>query len=178
MVLIVLLPDVVTFFFLGANLLLLFLLVIINRYIFIDIMLQNIKEAWLTYPYHCCAFHFPKTHNPQGYADHEVKLSNGVLLLHESQNINFIFIYIILFWSFLTITNSKNISYLLFFLLLLFQKLKQKMFHECKNLPFIDPISTVKTMHSTTENFIGEEMFHTSGKHLLLKKYFTIILLL
>ncbi|XP_016659101.1 lutropin-choriogonadotropic hormone receptor-like [Acyrthosiphon pisum] len=72
---------------------------------------KNIKEAWLTYPYHCCAFHFPKTHNPQGYADHE--------------------------------------------------KLQQKMFQECKNIPFVDPISTVKTMHSTTENFIGDEMFHT-----------------
>ncbi|XP_060833884.1 lutropin-choriogonadotropic hormone receptor-like [Rhopalosiphum padi] len=73
---------------------------------------KNIKEAWLTYPYHCCAFHFPKTHNPQGYANHE--------------------------------------------------KLQQKMLQECKNIPFVDAMSTVKTMHSTTENFIGDEMFHSS----------------
>uniref|UniRef100_A0A2H8TYZ0 Lutropin-choriogonadotropic hormone receptor n=1 Tax=Melanaphis sacchari TaxID=742174 RepID=A0A2H8TYZ0_9HEMI len=72
---------------------------------------KSIKEAWLTYPYHCCAFHFPKTHNPQGYANHE--------------------------------------------------KLLQKMLHECKSIPFVDPISTVKTIHSTTENFIGDEMFHS-----------------
>jgi len=43
------------------------------------------------------------------------------------------------------------------------------MMHECKNIPFVDPISTVKTMHSTTENFIGDEMFHSGGKNLWLK---------
>ncbi|CAH1365910.1 lutropin-choriogonadotropic hormone receptor-like [Tenebrio molitor] len=29
-----------------------------------------IKEAWLTYPYHCCAFKFPHTHNPWEYERH------------------------------------------------------------------------------------------------------------
>ncbi|KAJ8924188.1 hypothetical protein NQ315_006979 [Exocentrus adspersus] len=31
---------------------------------------QYIKEAWLTYPYHCCAFKFPRTHNPREYDKH------------------------------------------------------------------------------------------------------------
>ncbi|XP_018319709.1 lutropin-choriogonadotropic hormone receptor-like [Agrilus planipennis] len=30
-----------------------------------------IKEAWLTYPYHCCAFKFPHTHNPWEYERHK-----------------------------------------------------------------------------------------------------------
>lgn len=47
------------------------------------------------------------------------------------------------------------------------------MMHECKNIPFVDAISTVKTMHSTTENFIGDEMFHSGGKNL----WFKIVLL-
>ncbi|XP_050544068.1 lutropin-choriogonadotropic hormone receptor-like [Daktulosphaira vitifoliae] len=37
---------------------------------------KNIQEAWLTYPYHCCAFHFPETHSPKEYADHEVFVKN------------------------------------------------------------------------------------------------------
>ncbi|GLV39853.1 Leucine-rich repeat-containing G protein-coupled receptor 1 [Carabus blaptoides fortunei] len=32
---------------------------------------KNIRAAWLTYPYHCCAFRFPSTHDPQEYAKHE-----------------------------------------------------------------------------------------------------------
>ncbi|XP_074033064.1 lutropin-choriogonadotropic hormone receptor isoform X2 [Leptinotarsa decemlineata] len=31
---------------------------------------QSLKEAWLTYPYHCCAFKFPRTHNPWEYEKH------------------------------------------------------------------------------------------------------------
>ncbi|KAF5271761.1 hypothetical protein FQA39_LY08084 [Lamprigera yunnana] len=31
---------------------------------------QFIKEAWLTYPYHCCAFKFPHTHNPWEFERH------------------------------------------------------------------------------------------------------------
>ncbi|CAG9863166.1 unnamed protein product [Phyllotreta striolata] len=31
---------------------------------------QFLKEAWLTYPYHCCAFKFPRTHNPWEYEKH------------------------------------------------------------------------------------------------------------
>uniref|UniRef100_A0A6P7FF61 Lutropin-choriogonadotropic hormone receptor-like n=1 Tax=Diabrotica virgifera virgifera TaxID=50390 RepID=A0A6P7FF61_DIAVI len=31
---------------------------------------QYLKEAWLTYPYHCCAFKFPRTHDPWEYAKH------------------------------------------------------------------------------------------------------------
>lgn len=33
-------------------------------------MFQFIKEAWLTYPYHCCAFKFPHTHNPWEFERH------------------------------------------------------------------------------------------------------------
>lgn len=29
---------------------------------------HQIEEAFLTYPYHCCAFIFPKTHNPIEHA--------------------------------------------------------------------------------------------------------------
>lgn len=32
---------------------------------------RQIKEAHLTYPYHCCAFRFPATHNPQEYAKYQ-----------------------------------------------------------------------------------------------------------
>ncbi|XP_017785098.1 PREDICTED: lutropin-choriogonadotropic hormone receptor-like [Nicrophorus vespilloides] len=33
---------------------------------------QNIKEAWLTYPYHCCAFKFPDTHDPRKFDEHQL----------------------------------------------------------------------------------------------------------
>ena len=29
---------------------------------------SRLKEAHLTYPYHCCAFRFPANHNPDEYA--------------------------------------------------------------------------------------------------------------
>lgn len=29
---------------------------------------KRMKEAHLTYPYHCCAFQFPANHNPVEYA--------------------------------------------------------------------------------------------------------------
>lgn len=29
---------------------------------------KNLKEAQLTYPYHCCAFKFPATHDPKEFA--------------------------------------------------------------------------------------------------------------
>ncbi|KAJ9590047.1 hypothetical protein L9F63_016833, partial [Diploptera punctata] len=32
---------------------------------------EYIREAWLTYPYHCCAFHFPATHDPAEYLRHQ-----------------------------------------------------------------------------------------------------------
>nr|CAD7590022.1 unnamed protein product [Timema genevievae] len=32
---------------------------------------EYIREAWLTYPYHCCAFQFPSTHDPAEYARHQ-----------------------------------------------------------------------------------------------------------
>ncbi|XP_023310361.1 lutropin-choriogonadotropic hormone receptor-like [Anoplophora glabripennis] len=41
---------------------------------------QFIKEAWLTYPYHCCAFKFPRTHNPWEYEKH----TRLVHQLHEA----------------------------------------------------------------------------------------------
>lgn len=52
------------------------------------------------------------------------------------------------------------------------------MVHECKNIPFVDPISTVKTIHSTTENFIGDEMFHSGGKHLCLNGVLLYIIII
>jgi hypothetical protein len=33
---------------------------------------QYLRVAWLTYPYHCCAFQFPATHHPEEFAKHEV----------------------------------------------------------------------------------------------------------
>ncbi|XP_046408920.1 uncharacterized protein LOC124173521, partial [Ischnura elegans] len=32
---------------------------------------QLLTEAWLTYPYHCCAFKYPATHDPKEHAKHE-----------------------------------------------------------------------------------------------------------
>ncbi|PSN49269.1 Follicle-stimulating hormone receptor [Blattella germanica] len=32
---------------------------------------EYIREAWLTYPYHCCAFHFPAKHDPAEYIRHQ-----------------------------------------------------------------------------------------------------------
>ncbi|RWS10750.1 lutropin-choriogonadotropic hormone receptor-like protein, partial [Dinothrombium tinctorium] len=32
---------------------------------------NQIKEAHLTYAYHCCAFKYPRTHDPQHYADYQ-----------------------------------------------------------------------------------------------------------
>ena len=31
---------------------------------------KNMRTAFLTYPYHCCAFKFPATHNPKEFARH------------------------------------------------------------------------------------------------------------
>jgi len=44
------------------------------------------------------------------------------------------------------------------------QKLRQKMAAECKGVG-LDTVPTAKTTHSTTENFFGDEMFHSGGKH-------------
>ncbi|VEN48336.1 unnamed protein product, partial [Callosobruchus maculatus] len=41
---------------------------------------QFLKEAWLTYPYHCCAFKFPWTHNRGEYEKH----SRFIEQLHEA----------------------------------------------------------------------------------------------
>jgi hypothetical protein len=35
--------------------------------------------AWLTYPYHCCAFQFPATHHPEEFAEHEVSIAKEVI---------------------------------------------------------------------------------------------------
>jgi hypothetical protein len=32
---------------------------------------KNIRTAFLTYPYHCCAFKFPATHNPKEFARYQ-----------------------------------------------------------------------------------------------------------
>ncbi|XP_033608882.1 lutropin-choriogonadotropic hormone receptor isoform X2 [Cryptotermes secundus] len=32
---------------------------------------EYLRVAWLTYPYHCCAFQFPATHHPEEFAKHE-----------------------------------------------------------------------------------------------------------
>lgn len=42
------------------------------------------------------------------------------------------------------------------------------MFLECKNIE-LGAVPTVKSMHSTTENFFGDEMFHSDGKYLYSK---------
>ncbi|XP_071450669.1 lutropin-choriogonadotropic hormone receptor-like [Hetaerina americana] len=39
---------------------------------------QFLTEAWLTYPYHCCAFKYPATHDPKEHAKHEEILDGDV----------------------------------------------------------------------------------------------------
>lgn len=41
-----------------------------------------LKEAWLTYPYHCCAFHFPKEHNQADYAQIKGLFNNDRLAIY------------------------------------------------------------------------------------------------
>lgn len=36
---------------------------------------QNLRYAWLTHPFHCCAFKFPERHDPQRYAQREKYLA-------------------------------------------------------------------------------------------------------
>jgi hypothetical protein len=43
--------------------------IVTSRFVF-----QYLRVAWLTYPYHCCAFQFPATHHPEEFAKHEVSL--------------------------------------------------------------------------------------------------------
>jgi hypothetical protein len=38
------------------------------------VVFQYLRVAWLTYPYHCCAFQFPARHHPEEFAKHEVSL--------------------------------------------------------------------------------------------------------
>ena len=38
------------------------------------VLFQYLRVAWLTYPYHCCAFQFPATHHPEEFAKHEVSM--------------------------------------------------------------------------------------------------------
>ncbi|KAF5297139.1 hypothetical protein FQA39_LY02719 [Lamprigera yunnana] len=33
--------------------------------------LKNLKEAYLTHPFHCCAFKYPAQHDPKGYAQYQ-----------------------------------------------------------------------------------------------------------
>ncbi|XP_021938827.1 lutropin-choriogonadotropic hormone receptor-like isoform X2 [Zootermopsis nevadensis] len=40
---------------------------------------EYLRVAWLTYPYHCCAFQFPATHHPKEFAEHE----RFVALIHN-----------------------------------------------------------------------------------------------
>ena len=40
------------------------------------ISFQSLLEAYLTYPYHCCAFEFPATHDPDQHALHKVSRSS------------------------------------------------------------------------------------------------------
>lgn len=57
--------------------------------------------------------------------------------------------------------------------------MQQKMLRECKNIVSDTAVSTVKPMHSTTENFFGDEMFHSGGKclHTFLSRNFLIMIL-
>jgi hypothetical protein len=43
-------------------------------------LLQHLKEAWLTYSFHCCAFKFPARHDPTRHALHQVTSSRQHVL--------------------------------------------------------------------------------------------------
>jgi hypothetical protein len=57
------------------------------------VVFQYLRVAWLTYPYHCCAFQFPATHHPEEFAKHEVSIvytceeakSNSLILTRVSK---------------------------------------------------------------------------------------------
>ena len=57
------------------------------------VVFQYLRVAWLTYPYHCCAFQFPATHHPEEFANHEVSIvhtceeakSNSLILTRVSR---------------------------------------------------------------------------------------------
>lgn len=36
---------------------------------------KSLREAWLTHPFHCCAFKFPSRHDPQNHAKRQKHLS-------------------------------------------------------------------------------------------------------
>lgn len=40
---------------------------------------KNLQEAWLTHPFHCCAFIFPSRHDPENYA----KLRKSIMMFQE-----------------------------------------------------------------------------------------------
>ncbi|KAJ9588754.1 hypothetical protein L9F63_017958, partial [Diploptera punctata] len=35
---------------------------------------EYLRVAWLTYPYHCCAFQFPAMHHPEEFIKHEANV--------------------------------------------------------------------------------------------------------
>lgn len=39
--------------------------------------MQNLKEAHLTHPFHCCAFKYPEQHDPKGYAEYQDKIKKA-----------------------------------------------------------------------------------------------------
>nr|CAD7421639.1 unnamed protein product [Timema poppensis] len=46
---------------------------------------KHLKEAWLTYSFHCCAFKFPARHNPARHALHQVSDSSTASLNEGSE---------------------------------------------------------------------------------------------
>ncbi|CAL8111620.1 unnamed protein product [Orchesella dallaii] len=50
---------------------------------------EDLKEAWLTWPYHCCAFEFPETHDPVAYQKYQDFVRSVVnLCANASENIS------------------------------------------------------------------------------------------
>ena len=48
------------------------------------VLFQYLRVAWLTYPYHCCAFQFPATHHPEEFAKHEVSSEEQLNHINQS----------------------------------------------------------------------------------------------
>ncbi|KAJ4437362.1 hypothetical protein ANN_17503 [Periplaneta americana] len=58
-----------------------FCLVYYVSFIVYFLVFQYLRVAWLTYPYHCCAFQFPDMHHPEEFAKHELMMIKIIFLL-------------------------------------------------------------------------------------------------
>ncbi|XP_068082589.1 follicle-stimulating hormone receptor isoform X2 [Anabrus simplex] len=47
---------------------------------------KHLREAWLTYSFHCCAFKFPARHDPVRHAQHQAYLAAMRKYCHETYN--------------------------------------------------------------------------------------------